>query len=242
MSRPVTEMVVEMVRMDLPDTKTVRLKWPAGYEIEFKTGQFIVLHWPDRPDHRRAYSLSSCALERGYFDITVKREGVMGTRVADSAQPGDRLMVAPPTGLFQPVFKPDHHLICIAGGSGVTPYRAFVREATLRKLQTRITILYSVRTTKDILFNEELRQLERENRRFQFHVTCTRAAENGPWEGLRGRIDAELVKSLVLDPATSVFYACGPTAFVEAAEKMVVNELRFPRVQFKAEKWGAMKE
>ncbi|HMO63637.1 MAG TPA: hypothetical protein PKE47_00140, partial [Verrucomicrobiota bacterium] len=58
---------------------------------------------------------------------------------------------------------PDRHLVCIAGGSGVTPFRGFVREATVRGLATRITVLYSVRTTADIIFQHEFRALEQQN-------------------------------------------------------------------------------
>lgn len=238
MARTVTEMLVDSVRMDLPDTKTVRLKWPEGYDPDFKTGQFITLYWADRPDYKRAYSLSSCALDRGFFDITVKREGKMGTRVADWAVPGDKIMVLPPTGRFLPVFEPGHHLICLAGGSGVTPFYAFTREATVRKLRTRITVLFSVRTPNDILFRDQFQELERQNPRFKFHVTCTRVPDDGSWHGLRGRVDGDFLKSLVIDPERTVFYACGPNSFVEASERIVLQELSFPKEQFKAEKWG----
>ena len=75
MAKQITEMIVEAVTVELPDTKTVRLKWPEGYDVDFKTGQFITVYWPDTPDYKRAYSLSSCALDRGFFEVTVKREG-----------------------------------------------------------------------------------------------------------------------------------------------------------------------
>ena len=238
MAKTAAEMIVESVRMDLPDTKTVRLKWPEGYDIEFKTGQFITVYWPDRPDYKRAYSLSSCAQDRGFFDITVKREGRMGTRVADWAQAGDKLLVLPPAGKFLPVFEPEQHLICIAGGSGVTPFRAFAREATLLKLKTRITILYSVRTPSDVLFEKEFRQLEQDNSLFRFHVTCTRVPEDGSWKGLRGRIDGDFIKSLVIDLPQTTFYACGPNTLVDTAEKIILHELHFPKNQFRAERWG----
>lgn len=231
-------MAVESVQMDLPDTKTVRLKWPDGYDPEFKTGQFITLYWPDRPNYKRAYSLSSCALDRGYFDITVKREGRMGTRVADWAEPGDRLMVLPPAGKFLPVLEPQAHLLCVAGGSGVTPYRGFVREAVQRHLETRITILYSVRTPQDILFAAEFRAMEKAHRWFRFLVTCTRVPEGEAWPGLRGRIDAELMKFLIEDPDQTYVYACGPNALVDRAEEIVTRELHFPKSQFRCERWG----
>lgn len=238
MARQITEMEIESVVTELPDVKTVRLKWPEGYDPDFKTGQFITLFWPDTPGYKRAYSLSSCALDRGFFEVTIKRDGRMGTRMVDWAKAGDRLGVIPPVGRFLPVLEPDAHLICIAGGSGVTPFRGFVREATRRRLTTRITVLYSVRTTNDIIFNDEFRELARENSNFSFHVTCTRLHEQDPWTGRRGRIDAAWVKEQIVDLPKTTFYACGPTALVDGTEHLVISEMGVPKGQMKTEKWG----
>ena len=68
MGKQIVEMTVASVKMELPDTKTVRLQWPDGYDPEFKTGQFITVHFPEVPTYKRAYSLSSCALDRGHYD------------------------------------------------------------------------------------------------------------------------------------------------------------------------------
>ena len=154
MAKKIVEMEIEETIMELPDTKTLRLKWPEEYDVEFVTGQFITVYWPDTPKYKRAYSLSSCALDRGAYEVTVKRDGKMGTRIVDWAKAGDKLWVIEPTGKFNPVYEPQKHLICIAGGSGVTPFRGFAREATRRGLETKITVLYSVRTTDDIIFND----------------------------------------------------------------------------------------
>jgi glycine betaine catabolism B len=228
MAKQIVEMEIESVTLELPDVKTLRLKWPIGYDPDFKTGQFITLYWPDTPGYKRAYSLSSCALDRGK----------MGTRMVDWAKPGDRLGVIPPVGKFLPVLEPDKYLICIAGGSGVTPFRGFVREATRRELETHITVLYSVRTTNDIIFNEEFRELAQQNQNFAFHVTCTRLHELDGWTGRRGRIDAAWIKEHIVDLPNTVFYACGPTALVDATEHLVVSEMGVPKAQMKTEKWG----
>jgi ferredoxin-NADP reductase len=238
MAKQIAEMLVEKTTMELPDTKTLRLKWPEGYDVDFKTGQFITLYWPDTPAYKRAYSLSSCALDRGFYEVTVKRDGKMGTRIVDWAKEGDKMWVIPPTGRFLPVLEPNKRLLCIAGGSGVTPFRAFAREATRRKLDTKITILYSVRTTNDIIFKDEFRELELQNPNLNFYVTCTRLAPEDPWTGRRGRITAEWTREHVHDLANTVFYACGPNELVENAEKLVLEELKAPKEQMKTEKWG----
>jgi ferredoxin-NADP reductase len=136
------------------------------------------------------------------------------------------------------VYEPNKHLICIAGGSGVTPFRAFAREAARRNLETKLTVLYSVRTTNDIIFNDEFHQLELDNPNFNFYVTCTRLHPEDPWTGRRGRITVEWVKEHVHDLPNTVFYACGPNEMVEFAEELVQHELGVPKEQMKTEKWG----
>jgi len=238
MPREPIEMLVESATMELPDTKTLRLKWPDGHNPDFLTGQFITVYWPDAANYKRAYSLSSCALDRGAYEVTVKRDGKMGTRIVDWAKAGDKLFVLPPAGKFLPVLEPDKHLICIAGGSGVTPFRGFVREATRRKLETQITVLYSVRTTNDIIFKQEFHELSLQNPNFNFYVTCTRLSDGDTWNGRRGRIDPAWIKEHVHDLPNTVFYACGPNALVEATEELVVHGLNVPKAQMKTEKWG----
>src|ERR1043165_4688086 len=233
MAKQIVEMPVESVKMELPDTKTIRLKWPEGYNPDFKTGQFITLYFPDTPGYKRAYSLSSCALDRGNYEVTVKRDGKMGTRIVDWVKEGDIFGVIPPTGKFLPVYEPDKHLICIAGGSGVTPFRGFVREATRRKLKTKITVLYSVRTTNDIIFNREFHDLAAENANFDFYVTATRLHPEDPWTGRRGRITPEWVKEHIQDLVNTVFYACGPNELVGFAEHLVLVDMKVPKEQLK---------
>ena len=162
----------------------------------------------------------------------------MGTRIVDWAKAGDKLFVIPPVGKFLPVYGTGNHLICVAGGSGVTPFRAFVREATRRKLDTKITVMFSVRNPSGIIFKEEFERLEKENPNFKFLVTCTRLTEDDPWTGRRGRITPEWVKENVTDLAKTYFYACGPNELVEFAEEVVLHGLGVGKEQMKTEKWG----
>ena len=239
MAKIIAEMAVESTKMELPDVKTVRFQWPTDYEPDFKTGQFITVYWPHKTKYKRAYSLSSSALDRGHFEVTVKRDGKMGTSIVDWVETGDKMFVIPPAGKFLPAFDPPgKHLICVAGGSGVTPFRGFVREATARNLDTKITILYTVRTTTDIIFADEFRELEAKNPQVKFHVTCTRLTPEDPWTGRRGRITPDWVKSFVTEAAQTVFYACGTNDMVNAVEHLVLHDLSLPKEQMKLEKWG----
>jgi ferredoxin-NADP reductase len=161
----------------------------------------------------------------------------MGTRLVDWIKPGHRLMVLPPAGKFLPVLEPDKPLICIAGGTGVTPFRGFVREATWRKLETKIIILYSVHTPGDIIFKNEFQQLEQKNPNFKFHVTCTRVPPEDSWAGRRGRVTPEWIKEHISDLPNTIFYTCGPNALVKFAEEVILRNLGVPKERIKTEKW-----
>ncbi len=242
MPRVITEMPVTELTQETHDVKTLKLEWPTGTDFIFKTGQFITLYFADDPKVKRAYSLSSCQFDRGYFDITVKKMGFFGTKLNEVVQVGTKLMVIPPTGNFTLPSDPNRDLILIAGGSGVTPFRGFVRHCNVERPDTKITILYSVRVPEDIIFRREFEQLELANPNFKFKVTCTRATPEhgytGAWDGHRGRINSDWIREHIGSLADTVFYACGPTELVVSTEKLVVEEMGIPKAQMRTEKWG----
>ena len=43
MAKPIVEMTIESATLELPDTKTIKLKWPEGYDVDFRTNQFMTL-------------------------------------------------------------------------------------------------------------------------------------------------------------------------------------------------------
>lgn len=236
------EMVVGEVIQETHDVKTFKIIWPAGADYPFKTGQFITVFLPEDPKTKRAYSLSSCELDRGFYDITVKKMGNFGTRLNEVVKLHDKLMVISPTGKFTLPDDPNKDLILIAGGSGVTPFRGFVRYCTVKRPETKITILYSVRVPEDIIFCDEFNQLASKNPNFQFKVTCTRTTPEhgftGKWDGHCGRIGSQWVREQIRDEKNTVFYACGPTELVVGTEKLVVEDMKVPKEQMRVEKWG----
>ena len=237
MPRKITEMVCSKVTDETHDVRTFRLDWPTGVDYQFVTGQFITVWFPEDPKIKRAYSLSSCELDRGYFDITVKKAGNFGTRLWTDLKEGMKLMVIEPVGKFNLPEDPAKDVIMIAGGSGITPFRGYVRHMTKLQPQTRSVILYSVRVPSDIIFNDEFRKLEAVNPNFRFVVTCTRAENDPHWTGRKGRVGEALLHEFTRSLQNTVYYTCGPTELVEAIEQMLLAA-GTPKEQIRAEKWG----
>ena len=95
-----------------------------------------------------------------------------------------------------------------------------------------------MRTTNDIIFQDEFRELAQQNAHFDFYVTCTRVHAEDRWTGRRGRITPEWVREQIQDGPNTLFYACGPNPLVEFAEQLVLHGLGFPKEQLRTEKWG----
>ena len=135
------------------------------------------MYWPDTNELQRAYSLSSCALDRGAYEVTVKRDGKMGTRIVDWAKPGDKMFVIPPVGKFLPVLRIEQafDLHRRRFGCDAVPCvcaRSHAAKAGNAALQFS-TACASPRTSFSI---PNFASLKRRTRVFKFHVTCTWSA------------------------------------------------------------------
>jgi ferredoxin-NADP reductase len=51
-------------------------------------------------------------------------------------------------------------------------------------------------------------------------------------------LDTDWILQEAGDLKQVIFYACGPTALVEATERLVRDELQLPKDQLRLEKWG----
>ena len=112
----------------------------------------------------------------------------------------------------------------ICGGSGITPifqvFRAVMRD---QDDPTACTVLNGNRLAEDILCKEDLDALlEGNENRGQIIHTLTRAPE--AWNGLRGRINAELVRKHCVPDDETLVLVCGPEP-LEKSMKVVLREL-----------------
>jgi ferredoxin-NADP reductase len=229
---------VVSVTQETPDVHTFRFEVPPDFPMDWKPGQFITVNFPDDPKTKRAYSLSSSPLDGNYLEVTVKLMGNFGTRFYNEAHAGTVLNVIPPRGKFVLPDDSTTPLLLMAGGSGVTPYRSMMRYIAQKKFPTRVTVLYSVRVPDDIIFKKEFEQLCAANSNFRFVVTCTRVAPEDPsWTGLRGRINADMIRQHDPDPQRTHYYSCGAREFVRSMAQTLA-EMNIPRDRIIYEDWG----
>jgi ferredoxin-NADP reductase len=241
-------LTVQAVLTATSTTRIVRLDL-TGAAFAFEAGQAALIG-PAEQDVRIPYSIASAPTEtreHGWLDFLVKIEpsGRWGHRF-DAVAPGSRVGVQGPFGSFLfPSHPEERHFLFIAGGTGIAPIRAMIREALLRGQEGRMRLLYSAKTGDDFAYLPELGEMATLHRPdgaldLRLHVTREApepaAGAGSTWsKAERGRITLTQLAPLVDDPATLCF-VCGPETMVADVPRML-TELGIDRGRVRVEEW-----
>jgi ring-1,2-phenylacetyl-CoA epoxidase subunit PaaE len=180
-------------------------------------------------DVRRNYSICSPATG-GTLRIGVKRlaGGAFSTYAFETLRPGDTLDVMTPSGRFTVPLAPGQakHYCAIAAGSGITPILSILATALEVEPESRVTLVYGNRTSRSVMFLEELEDLKnRHLDRFQLLHVLSR--EHQEAELLNGRIDDTKLKVLLdtLIPPETIdeWFLCGPAEMIDTARAALLE-------------------
>ena len=202
------------------DVKTYRLKFIDGSPMEFMPGQFVEFSVPGSGECPCGFS--SSPLERGYFEITIKRAGRV-TDVIHSLSEGDCVWIRGPFGNTFPVEKMEgKDLLFIAGGLGLAPLRPFILyilDDSNRGRYGRIDMLLAARTSKDHCFAYDYADWRA---RADTHVRLTIDNPESDWRELVG-FPHDLVRGLPLDLSDTYAILCGPPIMIKAVQKSLTE-------------------
>lgn len=217
------------------DITTFRMARPEGFS--FTAGQFTSVRVRiDGKPVVRCYSISSAPEATGYFEISVKRQGLMSGTLHASIRPGSMVSVMAPSGGFSYAASDDRPLALVAGGVGITPLISMLRHAIHADPTRPVTLLYSVHGHGDIAFRDELRLIAARHPQVTVVVTCTRGPHDA---GTRsGRIDGAMIREHVADLTDTVFMICGPGPMIEVM-RSTLAELGVPADQIRSEAFEA---
>ena len=203
------------VREELEDTHTLVLE-PVGHSgMRFTAGQYAWITVGDSPYSWQQHPFSFSSSEHDdTISFTAKELGDFTATWGDIPI-GQTAFLEGPYGGFTldadsagPVF--------IVGGIGVTPAMSILRTMRDRGDERPAMLLYGNPTVDDIVFEDELRQLEQD-----MNLTVVHVVEDPPddWQGESGLMDREMLdRDLPDDRDTFEYFICGPEPMTDAVE------------------------
>ena len=231
---------VVSTRQETPRTRTLLLDvphWPghrAGQHVDVR------LVAEDGYQAQRSYSIASAPAD-GMVALTVERldDGEVSPYLCDVLHPGDGVEVRGPIGgyfVWEATLRGP--LLLIAGGSGIVPLMAMLRQHAhaAARADVPVRLLYSARTLDDVIYRAELEQLT-DPPHVEVALTLTR---NAPpeWSGYRRRIDRAMLEMVGGPPSSEPnVYVCGPTPLVESVATLLV-ELGHAASRVRTERFG----
>jgi ferredoxin-NADP reductase len=204
----------------IPRTYNVKsFRFPRANSLTYKAGQYMLVTLKmGEQEARKPFSISSSPTEKSYIEFTKKLTGHPFSERLDALKMGDAVTIEAPFGNF--TFDGRFERIALlSGGVGITPLRSICKFCTDMKLNTKVTLLYGNRTERDIVFRQELEQMQRQNKNLKIVLTLTEP--NANWGGYKGYIDAEMIKKEIPEYSQTVFYICGSPAMVQAMENLL---------------------
>jgi ferredoxin-NADP reductase len=213
--------------LDVPD-------WPghlAGQHVDVR------LTADDGYQAQRSYSIASSP-EHPHLALTVERidDGEVSPYLTDELRPGDPLELRGPIGgYFTWQVADGGPLVLLAGGSGLVPLMAMLRQRAAAASAVEATVLVSARSWEDVLYRDELAR--HDQRGVTVRYTLTREQPPG-WTGGAGRVSIEMLRELGVDTDEERrVFVCGPTGFVEHVADLLVQLGHDPHT-IKTERFG----
>ncbi len=215
------------IKQETHDVKTFRFNKPN--EFSFISGQYCLVSFVDQ-DGGRPFTFSNNPTS-DYIELTIKKIGEF-TKELFKLKVGNKLVIDGPK---ESVLRFDgsikDNIVFLAGGSGITPFMSIIRYIVNKRLHNKIILLYSNRTTKDIIYKKELDKIDSID---VIYFITNEIVKNLRYESRR--VDKELVRKHVKDVNDYLWYICGPPRMVDAM-KNILNELSVDKEKIKAAEW-----
>lgn len=180
-------------------------------KFKFKPGQAVevAINKKDLKNESRPFTFTSLKDDL-VLEFTIKKyddhDGV--TKKLHELKPGEELLLGEVFGTINYKDKG----VFIAGGAGITPFIAIFRELHTKNELEENKLIFSNKTSKDIILEKELREYFKP----EDLILITTEEENSGYENRK--IDKKFLEEKI-DNFKQNFYLCGPPAMIEDMKK-----------------------
>ena len=194
------------------NVKRFQCEKPAGYTYIPGQATDVAIGKEGWETEKRPFTFTSLT-ESPFLEFTIKmyhdHRGV--TNELDTLQVGDELIIDDAWGAIE--YRGSGYFI--AGGAGITPFIAILRQLRKENKLAGNKLFFSNRTEKDIIIQAELRAMLCSDAIF----TITAGPSDQYYNGF---IDESFLKTYV-DDFSKHFYLCGPPKMEEALQDTLIR-------------------
>lgn len=187
------------------DVKRFIVSKPPGFAVVPGQGVELAINAPGLREQGRPFTPTGLEDDR-VLEFTIKGYASHGgvTHALHQLRPGAELLMSEPFGTI-------HYQgpgVFIAGGAGITPFLAILRDLGRRGEADAQTLIFSNKTPRDVICEKELRHLLGER-----CMLLTTGAEAPGY--VHRRVDRAWLEKTISD-FDQRFYVCGPPPFMDA--------------------------
>ena len=179
----------------------------------FRAGQYVSLSGRVGESLvNRPYSIASSPREalEGKLVLGVENAGFFSGYLNGTAKAGDRFVMGEPSGEFHyETLRDKGHIVCIAGGAGITPFLSMAKSMLEGDEDYRMTLFYGARTAQAVAFKPELDAMAERGLEVVYVLSDE---EREGYE--HGFVTAALLEKYV-DVGEATFFLCGPQAMYD---------------------------
>jgi ferredoxin-NADP reductase len=231
--------IIQRIVPQTPRVVSVFVHAPIG---AYDAGQHVDIRVraADGYEAERSYSIAS-APGAPELELAIERleQGEVSPYFHEVARPGDAFEIRGPIG-GDFVWRADDGgpLLMVGGGSGIVPLMSMARHRAKVAPGSQALLVYSARTSAEVIFYDELLRLEADDPNFTVTLTTTREPRQRS-QDFDSRLDRaltfEIIKRWGASPRHA--YVCGGNAFVEAVTSAMVADGIDPRI-IRTERYG----
>lgn len=202
----------ELVQVKKLNCNTIEICMRAeDNPMTFTAGQYAFFSFLDSSFSKESHPFTLCFdVNNSLCSIIVKARGDFTQALFERAKPGQFACVEGPYGAFDYKIKKSDQ-IWIAGGIGVVPFLAWVRQdAFISDKKRLIDLFYCVHEEKDLIGLEEFEEFKRKNDSFNFYIFCSEK---------NNRLNVEKLQKCAKNFYQSSFLLCGPKRMTKEFSK-----------------------
>ncbi len=215
--------IVKRIEQATHNTRRYWVELPEVDSFLFKPGQFVTLDLPiheQRNKRWRSYSIASIPDGGNIIELLIVHldGGIASKYIFDEIKEGSTFTLRGPQGIFVLPEVPDKDLYLICTGTGIAPFRSMLRYIEKHNLpHKQIHLIFGTRTQEDILYRDEMTELQKSLPDFHYHVTLSRE----DWDGDKGYVHT-VYERLCADKPDALFMLCGWRAMIDEAKQRLL--------------------